>query len=315
MNRKTWLVLIVIVVALATMLAGCKDEDDKKDETPESTEVTPTGIISVGDISDNPTEKIAIYQALADYLGSHLAEFGIGAGEVRIAPDMPGMAAMLANGQLDIYFDSPYPAIIVSNQSGATPVLRRWKGGVEEYHTVIFARADSGLASLEDLKGKAVAFDEPFSTSGYLLPRAFLIEAGFTTTEISNPETGVGAEEIGYVFSGEDQNTIEWVLSGRTAAGVTDHLSYAEIPEETRSQLVILAETENVPRQLAVVRPGLDPELQTAIVQLLMSLDEAEGGAEILQQAEETAQFDEFPQGTDAALARMRELVALVEGS
>lgn len=322
MKTKFWALLLIAILSL-TALAGCDNDDENGDDNGSNNNAqagtqAPTGltrIISIGDISDDPTEKIVIYQPLADYLAAHLSEFGIGAGEVRIAPDMPGMAALLENGELDIYFDSPYPALLVSAESGASPLLRRWKDGVEEYHTIFFTRADSGIASLEDLQGKMVAFDEPFSTSGYMLPRAHLIEAGFTTTEKSSPEAEVGAEEIGYVFSGEDENSIEWVLSGRVAAGVTDHIHFSEIPEETRNQLTILAETENVPRQVVVFRPGMDPELQAAIVQLLMDLDTAEGGAAVLQQAEATSQFDEFPQGTDTALSRMRELVTLVEGS
>ena len=58
---------------------------------------------------------------------------------------------------------------------------------------------------------------------------------------------------------------------------------------------------------------GLDEGLAQAIVQVLTSMHENEAGAAALEPFQ-TSKFDEFPEGIEAASARMREMMELVQG-
>jgi len=127
---------------------------------------------------------------------------------VKIAPNMDTMIDWLSKGEVDLYFDGSYPSLMVSDASGAKPSLRRWKGGSEEYHSVFFVRADSGLTSLEDLQGQLLACEESFSPSGYMLPIAHLLHAGLTPEEKPELDSMVAPEEVGNIFSGDDLNTL-----------------------------------------------------------------------------------------------------------
>jgi phosphonate transport system substrate-binding protein len=281
--------------------------------TEEATEQAATRAIILADISDDPAETVEVFQPLADYLGANLSEFGIGSGEVKAAPDLDTMADWLEAGEVDLYFDSLYPVMIMVDRAGAQPILRRWKDGVEKYHTVIFARADSGIESLEDLKGNLIGMEDNYSTSAFMLPLAYLADAGLKGSEKSDTSATVGDDEVGYVFSGDDENTIQWVLSNRVVAGAVNSEAYADIPEESREGLVVLTETEEVPRHVAVVPGDMDADMVEAISALLVGLDETDEGKEILTIFEETAKFDEFPEGKENALNRARELFELVE--
>jgi phosphonate transport system substrate-binding protein len=269
--------------------------------------------IVLGDVSDDPVKKIEQFQPLADYLAAHLGEFGIGAGEVTITPTIETMAEKMRSGEIDIYFDSLYPALIVSEKSAAEPILRRWKDGIAEYHTIFFARTDSGIKSLADLQGKMLGLESPESTSGFFLPVVHLLQAGFNPVQKGKETETVAADEIGYVFTDEDENTIQWVASGKVAAGATDSGSFMKISEESQSELIVLSETKNVARHVVLVAVDIDPELRTAIKTLLLNLDDTPEGQEILQTFEETTHFDELP--PDSGWEQMQDLYQVFQGN
>ncbi len=312
---------IALLIAFALSLAACTPQPAAPTETePSPTIQEATGgvfterLFVVGDIdARDPVTLMDVYQPFADYLAENLAAYGITGGEVKIAPDLATMAAWMKNGEVDLYFDSMYPAMIVADASGAMPILRRWRGGDPVYHTVLFGIADQGLESAEDLKGQIIAFDTIYSTSGYLLPLTYLLEQGLDPVEVTSPTTPVAADQVGYIFSENDDNTIGWVLSGIVAAGATDNQTYeGSIPEETRKNLVILAETQDVPRQVVLVRAGLEPEITSIITSLLIALSDTPEGDQMLERLR-TTRFDEFPNGPETALNEMRELYLQVK--
>lgn len=300
-----------ILLSLIAVLSAC---NVAQTVIPEATLVEEGDTLVVGDISDEPAETIKGTQPLADYLAAHLTDYGITQGEVKIAPDLDTMIQWMKDGEVDLYFDSPYPALVISQESGATPILRRLKYGVDEYHSVFISKADSEYNELADLTGEMVAFEEAFSTSSYMLPLAYLIEHDMNPVQKNSPETAVSPDEVGYVFSTADNTTIQWIISGIVPVGVIDNVTFGRLPEETQAELKILAETENVPRQLVLIGTDISAELTKAITTELLTMDENEEGQKALE-IFLTTEFNEFPEGAEKALERMGELYTLVKNN
>ena len=168
-------------------------------------------VLVLGSISLTIKEEVAEFQPLADYLARHLKSVGISQVMAAVVPTIGAMAELIKDGDVDIYMDSPFPVLQAMELSGTKPFLRRWKRGKAVYHTVIFARKDSGLKTLKDLNRKMVAFDDPFSTSGYLVPKAMLLKEGLSPREYQEAQAEVTAGQIGYIFSEDDDNTMIWV--------------------------------------------------------------------------------------------------------
>lgn len=303
---------LIFSVVLSFLLASCGGDAALPTEPPAS--VVEGRAIMLGDISDDPAEVIDGTQPLADYLAAQLGDYGITEGQVRVAASTDEMAQLLADGEVDLYFDSTYPATLISDKTGAKIILRRWRFGVEEYESVIFASRQSGITSIEELPGHMVAMDAPYSTSGFVLPSVYLMEHGLALAGKQNASDPVGSDEIGFVFSYDDENTLQWVSSGLTEAGVTDDYQFdVGFPREAVAQFVELARTEKTPRQVAVIRPGLEEDLAQAVSLVLTTMHETEAGRAALEPFQ-TTKFDEFPEGIEAATARMREMMELVEG-
>lgn len=266
--------------------------------------------IVLGKISDDPAEEISDWQPLADYLAANLSQFGIGAGKVKVAPDVETMAGWLATGQVDLFFDNPYSALTVSDQSRGQILVRRVKTDAEEKHAVIFTTAESGITSLDQLRGRLIAIEEPESASGFMLPVAYLVEAGLKPAHKTSLDAAVAADEVGYLFSLDDNNTALWVLSGKVAAGSVDNETFAEVKETNPTGLIILAETEPITRdQLGVISSKTDSTVTEAAKTLLLNLAGHAEAQAILP--DETARF-EAAYAEDVHLARIRYLYDLV---
>ena len=312
MSPKKLLPKLLLGAALIT-LAACTQATVVAPPTPTSTSKVERRAIVLGDISDDPGEVIEGTQPLADYLASQLSEYGITEGQVRIAASADEMTALLKNGEVDLYFDSVYPATRIGDASGAQPILRRWRFSVETYQTVIFASKESGISSLDELPGHIIAFDNQYSTSGYLLPAVYLVEHGLDLVGKRTFNEPVSDQQVGFVFSFDDENTLQWVLGGLVAAGATDDYHFSDdFLKKAKDQLIELARTEPVPRQVVVARPGIDPALLEAIKTILIDADTTDAGMAALEPFQ-TSQFDDFPEGIEAAQERMRAMMEIVQ--
>lgn len=283
--------------------------------TPSVTNQSPVvgKVLNIGEIASSPSATIPKFQPIADYLAAHLNNFGYTNGSVKIAPDLDTMIKWLKNGDVDIVVDSVYPTMLMVDQANIKPILRRWKDGTEQYYTVIFTRHDTGIRSIQDLRGKTLALEEPTSTSGYMLPKSYLIAAGLILNEKSSAEVPVSSNEVGYVFTNPDDDVdiIQWVLSGKTPAGAVNSATFDNFSGDSKKSLIVLGKTETVPRHVVSTRPDLDAKIINALTQIMLDMDRSADGRAVLKQFESTIKFDAFPAGIDTTLSRMRELFKL----
>ena len=271
-------------------------------------------MISLGIVSGKPRERIEEYRDFVNYMAQRLSSSSKIKGRVVVARAPLELATLLDEKKIDFYLESPYPTFLINEQTGAKLLLRRWKGGVSEYRSLLLTRKDSGMTRLEDLLGKIIAFEDPGSTSGYFLPKAFLLRRGFKLTEKSSFKTNVSPKEIGYLFAhGSEKNIINWVLLRKVAAAAFSSNDFDRLDEERKEEMVILAQTEMVPRHLVSVRKDLDPTLVNRLKEILLSMHRDVEGKKILKKTERTAKFDLLPGGEEEVYQKMRELSRILQ--
>jgi phosphonate transport system substrate-binding protein len=94
--------------------------------------------------------------------------------------DYDGVIQGLLGGSLDFAWlgASAYAKTYLTNPEAVDVLLTKQNvDGSTGYYAIGFARADAGIQSMDDAKGKVFAFADPNSTSGYLVPGAELTEA------------------------------------------------------------------------------------------------------------------------------------------
>lgn len=229
-------------------------------------------------------------------------------GSVVVASTALQLVKLLDRKTVDFYMESPYPTYLINRQGAAVMILRRWKGGVAEYRSLIFARKDSAIARLEDLRGKMIAFEDSGSTSGYFLPKVFLLKKGFRVIEKRRPDARVAGGEIGYVFEAADQTVPNLVLDKQVSAGAFSDDDYAALDAKSKAAIAILAETEKLPRHLVSTRKDLNPAIKKRLTEILQSMHQDEEGRRILIQADNTTKFDLLPGGEEMVRRKFVDL-------
>jgi phosphonate transport system substrate-binding protein len=306
---------IALGLVLGSLL-GCNPPD-----TPTPTPAVPSALpptwtpgtcvgptITLGEISESPDEVIASMQPLADYLAEGLADFGYECGKVKVVLTIDDMIKAINNGEVDIYMDSIFPAALVSNATGAQPVLRRWRNCDPEYYSIIFSTPDSGITSVDDLPGHMMAMDRSYSTSGFALPAAYLLDRGLNLVVKGSWDEPVASGEVGIFFSRDDSNTLALILEGKASAGATDDYNLGKWQEESPGALVKLAETAPVLRQVVLVRSSLENDLRQAIKRKLSEAHLNPEGVSVMKQAVGTCKFDQPPDGIEALIAQMQAI-------
>lgn len=218
------------------------------------------------------------------------------------------MIKLLEEKRVDFYMESPYPTYIINRLGAARLLLRRWKGGIAEYRSLIFTSKESGIARLEDLRGKIIAFEDPGSTSGYFLPKLFLLKKGFSVVEKAGREAKVSASEIGYIFADTDKNMVNLVVQKKLAAGAFSNDDFAHVEDTNKASISILGETESMPRHLVSVRKDLAAPVVKRLKEILLSMHQDKEGQNILEKTDNTTKFDSLPGGEERVRRKLVEL-------
>ena len=269
MNHKSRLTLVTLGALL--ILSGC--QRDKPSEPIASVTQTKQTTITVGDIDkEDPAARKQRIRPLANFLGRQLGAAGIERSDVKIAPDIVSMARLLKDGVVDVYIDSPYPVLAANRIADSQSILLNQALNDATYQSVFIVRSDSDISKLRDLLGKVVAFQAPHSTSGFLLPAAYIMEAGYQLRAVPDGGGQMSASHIGCTFSGDEIKTTQMVLAGTAAAGAISNQDLAALSPEQRDQVKVIAKTYHVPRQLVAVRKDMHTDLKTSLYAVLVAI-------------------------------------------
>mgnify|MGYP000662687801 CR=1 FL=1 len=262
----------------------------------------------LGSIGDDADEEIKEFQSLASYLKKHLKQNGIDDVKTVVAATKASMANFISSGKVHIYIDSPFPSMVIAKETDSTIFLRRWKKGVAEYHSVIFSRKDSGIDSLDAINGNIIAFEDPFSTSSYFLPKTTLLEKDFELKAVSIGSK-VDANKVGYLFSDDDRNTMLWVLRNKVPVGAMNRASFEKYAKKKIKDLQIIGTSLSVPRHVVSHSAKVSQKLVDRIKEILTKMHLSEEGKAALANFSKTRKFDDFPGGVNAYLKPLQTLL------
>jgi phosphonate transport system substrate-binding protein len=273
------------------------------------------GVLVLGRISDDPKAHYEQLKSLLDYVIPRMKDVGIREGRILMAKDAQQMASYLRRGRVDWVTETAGTGMMLKQRADAKPLLLTERDGTSHYHTVFFARSDSGIRSLDDLRGHSVAFQRPLSTSAYFLPATELLHRGNSLELLLSPTDKFDSGVVGYLFARSELNIATWVHKRLVDVGVMSNLDWQNprrVPVAFRADLRVIGETASVPRALELVRNGLEPKVEARLRKVLCDAAKDPEARDALQGFFQTTQFLPVDVGSQHALDDLADGVARV---
>lgn len=272
-------------------------------------------VLVLGRISDDPRSHYEQLKPLLDYVVPRMADVGVSEGRILMARDAQQMTSYLRRARVDWVTETAGTSMQLQQRAGAEPLLLTERGGVTRYHGVFFARKDSNVHSLADLRGHSVAFQSTASTSAYFAPAMELLDAGKSMQILLSPMDKPGPDSVGYVFARSEANIAAWVHKGLVDVGVVSNLDWEDpsrMPAAFHDDFRIIHRTPDYPRALEMVRGDLDARVRQRLQEVLLQAAEDPEAATALQMFFRTNRFIPVDQDSRKALEHLRKGVVRV---
>lgn len=237
------------------------------------------GILGGENAQDRMNSNECLRSAIEDSLGVPTKLF---------APaDYNGVIQGLLGGTIDLSLmgASSYAAVHIADADAVSPILVKVNtDGSVGYHSIGFARVDSGITSLDDMKGKTFGFGDPNSTSGYLIPS---IEIPQTTG--ASMDSGDFFGEV--KFTGGHEQTIVAVNNGDVDGGVTwsdgmgnweDGYTFGALRKAVDAGLVDMNDlveiwrSKLIPGEPVVLRNALPDDVRAKVIAIIDTIGETD---------------------------------------
>ncbi|MFQ5989501.1 MAG: phosphate/phosphite/phosphonate ABC transporter substrate-binding protein [Candidatus Methylomirabilales bacterium] len=266
MNQIT----IFLMTTLTLLLAPASVTPAQKPNTTPTTRARPQAernspLVLAFIPQENPEKLIGDIEVITTYLEKELG-FPV---KGFVTHDHAAAVEALRNGEADFSFMGALPYVLAHHQIGAEVILAEVYRGYPMYRGRIFVRKDSGIAKIEDLRGKSIAFADPVSESGYLYPLDIFVRAGLLKRG-DDPQAFFKT----VYFAGGYQQAIQAVANGYVdAAGASQYADLLLSPRQLE-QITWIAESEPIPSHVVVGRKGLDPARREAFKHAMLKLND-----------------------------------------
>lgn len=213
--------------------------------------------------AENNEEMIKTFEPMRAYLEKKTGQ------KVKVftATDYAGVIEAMKKKRVDIAWFGPLSYYLAEQEAGAEAFAVGIREGSNSptYKSLIISPCDSGIKSIKDLAGKSVAFVDPASTSGGLMP-TFMVKK----------ETGKMPQEFfgKFTYAGS-HDAAELAVKNKTVDAAADNdITYEKMLGKgliTKESNCIIAESSPLPGSPLVYRGDLDKKLKAEIKDAILN--------------------------------------------
>lgn len=257
------------IAAAALVIVGCSTSETSTSVEVKNSPDKPAASGKVLNVALAPSEDAEKMTAGFEPMRAQLAkDLGMDVKVVKVTDYTSVIEAQKA-GKVDLAWYGPLSMVLANQEAGSEPIaLGVQPGGDAVYHSIFLVPASSPAKQLSDLKGKKVAFVEPGSTSGNLVPRSAVMDVAKAKAEDFFSAV---------VYAGSHDAALLALQNGNVDACAIQDITYNEkikSKDLDPAKVRVVWKSADLPQSPLAVRKDLDPETTKKITESLISMDQ-----------------------------------------
>jgi phosphonate transport system substrate-binding protein len=280
MKKGIACVLLSAMVAFGSFAAGCGGNSQEAEKKTFTIAYAP---------NESTTDSIDARSTLAKDLGKVI---NMEVKEIQ-ASDYTAIIEALRTGKVDMAYMGALAVAMGAERAGVTPIVMKAPNGDKVqavYHSVFVTQKDnSEINSIKDFKGKTIAFVDPDSTSGNLVPTSEIMKA-FPDLHLTNEKIHTNGEFFEAVsFSGKHQAGLQAVIKGDVdIVPISDQIMASEFKNGNADEnaVKVVHSSAAIPAEAMVVSKTVNEDLKKTLTKFLVEYNNKDYFDKVIKKAD-----------------------------
>ena len=280
MKKGIACVLLSAMVAFGSFAAGCSGNSQQAEKKTFTIAYAP---------NESTTDSTDARSTLAKDLGKVI---NMEVKEIQ-ASDYTAIIEALRTGKADMAYMGALAVAMGSERAGVTPIVMKAPNGDKAqavYHSVFVTQKDNNeINSIKDFKGKTIAFVDPDSTSGNLVPTSEIMKA-FPDLHLTNEKIHTNGEFFEAVsFSGKHQAGLQAVIKGDVdIVPISDQIMASEFKNGNADEnaVKVVHSSAAIPAEAMVVSKTVNEDLKKTLTKFLVEYNNKDYFDKVIKKAD-----------------------------
>lgn len=280
MKKSIACVLLSAIVAFGSFAAGCGGNSQQAEKKTFTIAYAP---------NESTTDSTDARSTLAKDLGKVI---NMDVKEIQ-ASDYTAIIEALRTGKADMAYMGALAVAMGAERAGVTPIVMKAPNGDKAqavYHSVFVTQKDNNeINSIKDFKGKTIAFVDPDSTSGNLVPTSEIMKA-FPDLHLTNEKIHTNGEFFEAVsFSGKHQAGLQAVIKGDVdIVPISDQIMASEFKNGNADEnaIKVVHSSAAIPAEAMVVSKTVNEDLKKTLTKFLVEYNNKDYFDKVIKKAD-----------------------------
>lgn len=280
MKKSIACVLLSAMVAFGSFAAGCGGNSQEAEKKTFTIAYAP---------NESTTDSTDARSTLAKDLGKVI---NMDVKEIQ-ASDYTAIIEALHTGKADMAYMGALAVAMGAERAGVTPIVMKAPNGDKAqavYHSVFVTQKDNNeINSIKDFKGKTIAFVDPDSTSGNLVPTSEIMKA-FPDLHLTNEKIHTNGEFFEAVsFSGKHQAGLQAVIKGDVdIVPISDQIMASEFKNGNADEnaVKVVHSSAAIPAEAMVVSKTVNEDLKKTLTKFLVEYNNKDYFDKVIKKAD-----------------------------